>query len=274
VADAALATRTSYLDLIARGARRFLLPLIPLLAVIGIWWLVAAYHLENSRIYPTPPDVADHLVDILAGKDSAPGLGSSYENLWVTLYRLGFAFLLAFGVGSALGLVAGRVKHVFDFFDNLAWLVIAVPEVVWAFVLVVAIGISDSVPITAVALLLSGVVFINVAEGSKSFSSELTEMASSYKATTLQRIQDVYIPQAVPYLLGSARIAFAIGVKLIVIAEIVGLSRGVGFQISYWHTRIWVAPIVAWGIVLVAVVLIVEYLIFAPLESRVQRWKR
>lgn len=272
--DAAFGARKSYVGLILRGARRFLLPLVPLLAVIGIWWLVAEYHLQNSRIYPTPPDVADHVATILAGKDSAPGLGSSYENLWVTLYRLAIAFLLAFGVGSALGLVAGRIRHVFDFFDNIAWLVIAVPEVVWAFVLVVAIGISDSVPITAVALLLSGVVFINVAEGSKSFSVELSDMAASYKASTWQKIWDVYIPQAVPYLLGSARIAFAIGVKLIVIAEIVGLSRGVGFQISYWHTRIQVAPIVAWGIILVAIVLMVEYLIFAPLESRVQRWKR
>lgn len=273
--DAALEFGTeSYLEVIVRWTRRFVLPLVPLLAVIGIWWLVTAYHLENSRIYPTPPDVADHLATILAGKDSAPGLGTSYANLWVTLYRLGAAFLLAFGVGSALGILAGRIKHVFDFFDNIAWLVIAVPEVVWAFVLVVVIGISDSVPITAVALLLSGVVFINVAEGAKSFSTELASMAASYKASTWQRIWDIYIPQAVPYLLGSARIAFAIGVKLIVIAEIVGLSRGVGFQISYWHTRIQVAPIVAWGIVLVVVVLIVEYMIFAPLESRVQRWKR
>lgn len=272
--DAVLGRGPDYLSLALRGARRFLLPLVPLLAVIAIWWLIAEYHLQNSRIYPTPLDVGDHLLTIVAGKDSAPGLGSSYDNLWVTLYRLTIAFLLAFGVGSALGILAGRIKHVFDFFDNIAWLVIAVPEIVWAFVLVVVIGISDSVPITAVALLLSGVVFINVAEGAKSFSTELSDMSASYKASTWQRIWDVYLPQAVPYLLGSARIAFAIGVKLIVIAEIVGLSRGVGFQISYWHTRVQVAPIVAWGIVLVVVVLIVEYLIFAPLESRVQRWKR
>lgn len=274
LADAAPGGGTNFLDLSLRWTRQILLALGPIVIVIGVWWALTAFYFDNSRIYPTPPDVAEHLGTILAGKDSAPGLGSSYSNLWVTIYRLGVAFILAFVVGSVLGLIAGRVKHVFDFLDNIAWLVIAIPEIVWAFVLVVILGISNSVPITAVAVLLTGIVFINVSEGAKSFSGELVEMAASYKASLWQRIQDVYVPQAVPYLLGSARIAFAIGVKLIVIAEIVGLSRGVGFQISYWNTRIQVAPIVAWGIVLVIVVLMVEYGIFAPLERRVQRWKR
>lgn len=270
----ALQVRKGSLELIGRWGWRVVVPLVPILLAIAAWWAITELHYDNSRIYPTPIDVGEHLGKILAGQDSAPGLGSSYENFWVTLYRLGFAFTIAFAVGGTLGLISGRVRHVFDFFDNIAWLVIAVPEVVWAFVLVVAIGISNSVPITAVALLLGGIVFINVAEGTKTFSAELDEMAASYKASLGQRVRDVYIPQAVPYFLGAARIAFAIGVKLIVIAEIVGLSRGIGFQISYWHSKVQVAPIVAWGIVLVVVVLIVEYGIFAPLESRVQRWKK
>ena len=270
----ALAGSTRFFGPIIRWAWQILLRLGLILVAVAIWWLVTAFLLDNSRIYPTPPDVAEHLVTIIAGKDSAPGLGSSYSNIWVTIYRLGIAFTLAFVTGSALGLIAGRIKPVFDFLDNIAWLVIAVPEVVWAFVLVVILGISDSVPITAVAVLLTGIVFINVAEGAKSFSNDLLEMADSFKVSLWQRIRDVYVPQAVPYLLGSARIAFTIGVKLIVIAEIVGLSRGVGFQISYWHSRIWVAPIVAWGIVLIVVALVVEYGVFTPLERRVQRWKR
>lgn len=270
----ALEVREGYPELIGRWAWRVLLPLVPIAIAIAAWWAVTDLHYDNSRIYPTPIDVGDHLAKILAGKDSAPGLGSSYENLWVTLYRLGVAFAIAFVVGGTLGLIAGRVRHVFDFFDNIAWLTIAVPEIVWAFVLVVAIGITNAVPITAVALLLGGIIFINVAEGTKTFSAELDEMAASYKASLGQRIRDVYVPQAIPYFLGAARIAFAVGVKLIVIAEIVGLSRGVGFQISYWHSKVQVAPIVAWGIVLVVVVLVVEYAIFTPLEARVQRWRR
>jgi NitT/TauT family transport system permease protein len=200
-------------------------------------------------------------------------LGSSYEHIAATLFRLGVGFAVGYTAGAALGLLAGRVKTVFDFVSNIAWIAIAVPEVVWAFVLVVVLGITDVVPILAVAVLLGGVVFINVSEGAKVFSIELAEMAQAFKASRTQMVLDVWFPQTIPFLLGSARIAFALGIKLIVIAEIVGLSRGIGFQLSYWHTKIQVAPIVAWGIVLVIVALSIEYGVFTPLQRRLTRWK-
>lgn len=244
-----------------------------ILIAVAVWWLATATVLDNARIFPPPAAVAEHLLVIVSGAESAPRLGSSYEHIVATLFRLAAGCALGYAVGATLGLVAGRIKGVFDFLSNIAWIAIAVPEIVWAFVFVVILGITDVVPIVAVAVLLSGIVFIHVAEGAKSFSVELGEMARSYKASTAQLITDVWLPQTVPFLLGSARVAFSLGVKLIVIAEIVGLSRGIGFQISYWHTSIQVAPIVAWGIVLIAVAMCIEYGVFSPMQRRLTRWK-
>src|SRR5690606_34854946 len=160
-------------------------------------------------------------------------------------------------IGTLLGIVAGRSKLAFDFFDNIVWIFLAVPSVVWVFIFVVALGISEFVPIAAVSALLIPNVMVNVAEGAKSVPTELVSMAYSYKSVRWQRLVDVYLPFLVPYIVSSARVAFASGVKLIVIAEVVGQSSGIGYELKYWFDKLFLAPIVAWGFVLIAVGLIV-----------------
>jgi NitT/TauT family transport system permease protein len=149
----------------------------------------------------------------------------------------------------------------------------AVPSIVWVFIFAVAFGISNFVPIAAVAALLTPMVLVNIAEGAKSVPSDIVEMSDSYKVTRWQRLTGVFLPFLVPYLVSSARTAFGLGVKLVVVAEVVGLASGVGYEIQYWYDRLFMGPNVAWGIVMVAVGLVVDYGIFGPLERRVSRWK-
>jgi NitT/TauT family transport system permease protein len=134
-------------------------------------------------------------------------------------------------------------------------------------------GITDIVPIAAVSALLTPMIIVGVAEGAKSIPKDVLEMAESYKATTFQRVKDIYLPFLVPYLASSARTAFALGIKLIVVAEVIGLDNGIGFEIKYWYGRLFMGPIVAWGIVMIVIGLVVDYGIFGPIERRVSRWK-
>jgi ABC-type nitrate/sulfonate/bicarbonate transport system permease component len=54
---------------------------------------------------------------------------------------------------------------------------------------------------------------------------------------------------------------------------VVGLASGVGYEIQYWYDRLFMGPIVSWGIVMVVVGLIVDYGVFVPMERHVSRWK-
>jgi len=253
-----------------RGKSKVLLQLLPILLFIAVWWIVAIV-MDIPRLYPTPLMVAERFASIIAGKSE---LGSSsYLHIAATFYRFFVAFVISFVSGAIIGLLIGRNKVLFDLFDNVGWIFFSVPAVVWAFILVVAIGISDVVPILVLMALLVPKVAILVAEGTKATPADILEMADSYKATTWQKVKDVFIPHLVPYLVASARVSFSIGVKIIIVAEVIGLTTGIGFMVKYWFDKCFVAPIVAWGMVLIFLAIIAEYALFGKLEQRVTRWR-
>lgn len=258
---------------LGRSARRALSELpwvaLPVVAFVAIWWVATAL-LDRSRIFPPPDLVAQELVRIVSGEGV---LGSTHGHIVATMYRLFAAFAVSMVIGTLLGIVAGRVKLIFDLLDNVVWVFMAVPSIVWVFIFVVALGISEFVPIAALGALLTPMILLNVAEGTKSLPRDLLEMGRSYKASRWQMMFDVFLPYLVPYLASSARVAFALAVKLIVIAEVVGLSSGIGYELKYWYDLLFMAPIVAWGIFMIGIGLLVDYGVFRTFELWATRWK-
>lgn len=252
-----------------RGKGKILLQVSPVLLFIGVWWIVAAI-MAIPRIYPTPLMVGEEFIRILAGNSE---LGSTYVHIGATFYRFSVAWVISFTSGAIIGLLIGRNKILFDLFDNVGWIFFSVPAILWAFILVVAMGITDIVPIGVLMALLIPKVAIITAEGAKATPSDLVEMADSFKATTWQKVKDVFIPHLVPYLVSSARVSFSIGVKVILVAEVVGLTTGIGFMVKYWSDKVFVAPLVAWGIIIIVLALLVEYTAFDRLERRVTKWR-
>lgn len=245
---------------------------LPILVSFVAAWHVIATTLwaGESRLLPGPVQVGSELIRIAIGESE---LGSSsYEHILATLFRLGVGFTIAFVLGSILGVIAGRREFVFHALDSLVWTFMAIPSIVWAFIFVVAIGITDLVPIAALIALLAPGVLIAIAEGVKSIPEELLKLAESYKLNSWQRAKDLYGPFLVPYLVSSARVAFALGLRLIVIAEVVGLSRGIGFEMDYWSQQLYMAPIVAWGGVLIVIGLFLDYSVFGRLQKRFRGW--
>ena len=253
-----------------RGKSRIVLQVLPVLLFIAVWWIVAVV-MDIPRLYPTPLMVGEEFAGIIAGK-SALGY-SSYTHIAATFYRFFVAFVISFVTGAIIGLLIGRNKVLFDLFDNVGWISFSVPAVVWAFILLVILGITDVVPIGVLMALLIPKVAIIVAEGAKATPADIIEMADSYKATTWQKVTDVFLPHLVPYLVASARVSFSIGVKIIIVAEVVGLTTGIGFMVKYWNDNVFVAPLVAWGLILILSALIAEYALFGRLEQSMAKWR-
>lgn len=243
-----------------------IVPVLPIVLVVICWWFVADILGQRSRVFPSPFDVVVELRRIVGG--DTPIGGSSYVHFGASLARLAIAFGVSFVLGSALGILAGRKKIVFDLLGSSVWVFLSVPSIVWVFIFVVALGLGNAVPITALCALLTPMVFVNVVEGSKSIPVELTEMAGAFHVGRRQLITEVYVPYLVPYLVGAARVSFALGLRIVTVVEVIGLSKGVGYLLDYWNQSVNVAPIVAWGVIFIVVGLVIDNGVFAPLERR------
>ena len=244
-------------------------PLVPLLGLLALWWFLTAVVAHRPRIYPDPLTVAAAIGDIVNGNS---GLGPTAQHVSATLFRLSMGWGLSMVVGTALGLVAGRSRTAFAFFENVVWVLMATPSIVWVFIIAVAIGVSDLVPILALSALLAPQVLITVAEGAKSVPADLVQLADSYRVGRGQRMWDVYLPYLVPYILSSGRVTFALGTKIILVAEVIALSSGVGYVVQFWDDKVFLGPVVAWGLLFTAFGILVDRLVFDTIDRRTARW--
>lgn len=252
-----------------KGTVRLLRSTTAVIAAIAVWWLVAGVWLDNARLYPTPLGVWEALLDIASGETP---LGSTWTHLGATLERAVLAFVIAYVLGTVLGVIAGRKPAFFDFMTPAVWIAFSVPSVVWVFLFLIVFGISNLVPVMALVVLLSAPVFLGAAEGTKAANKDLIAMADAYHVRGWRRLVSVYLPSIVPFLLANARVSFALAIRIVIIAEVVGLQDGVGLLVRYWADRLYMAPVVAWGLVLAMVGLFVDRFIIGYFERRTRRW--
>ncbi|MBU2961824.1 ABC transporter permease subunit [Citreicella sp. C3M06] len=249
-------------------SRRLMLNAAPVAVGIGLWWAITTFVLVQPRLFPPPQNVLGELARILS--NDGP-LGSTYAHAGATLSRLLVAWAISFVVGTLLGVLAGRKRLVLDFMANPVWIAMSVPSVVWVFILLVLFGIDNIVPVSALVLLLSAPVFLGTAEGVRAISKDLLEMCDSYHVRGWQRLTDFYLPAIASYMVANARVSFAYGIRIVLIAEVIGLPNGVGILVAYWSDTLFMAPIIAWGILLTAVGMAVDLLIFGPLQRRIRQ---
>ena len=258
-------TRRSFANPIVR----LVLGLIPITVLVFLYQLLADSK-SRPRIFPPVSDIWDAFYEILIGHGE---LGTSYDQIMVTSLRILSAFVISFIFGVLIGIGAGRNKLLFSFVENLVWVFMAVPSVVWVYLFAVGLGLSPVVPPIAVAATVMPQFIVLIAEGAKSVPDDLVEMARSYKTTTWQRLTGLFLPFLVPYLIAASRTSFATAVKIMLVAEVIGRPSGIGFEVSYWDGKLFMGPVIAWGITMLLMGLLVDNLVFSPIERRVSGWK-
>lgn len=259
-----------FFGLYNQKTRHYFLLIFSLILFVSLWWAISVLF-NKPRVFPSPILVGEKLLSLVQGESEVGP--SSYSHLWSTLSRLFIASTLAFSIGSTVGILMGRILRIFNFFENLAWIFICVPAIVWSYILVVTFGTTDITAIGVVMALVTPKVALNVSEGSKAIPQDLIEMADSFRATLFQKIKDIYLPYLIPYLFGGARIGFSIGLKVIIVAELVGLGNGIGYMIDYWWDEFFLAPILAWALFLILTGLAIEYGFFGILERKLKKWQ-
>ena len=98
-------------------------------------------------------------------------------------------------------------------------------------------------------------------------------MGKVFRFSRLKTLRHVVLPQLQPYFAAATRSGIALIWKIVLVVELLGRSNGVGFQIHLYFQLFDVATILAYTLVFVAVMLLVEYLFLQPLEKHSRRWR-
>jgi NitT/TauT family transport system permease protein len=217
-------------------------------------------------VFPGPLTLARRMIEIYSNP-------ASYVVVGETLLRIFEGFAISMLAGTALGLLMGLKRDVEIFFDSWIMVLLTMPAVCWAFLSVLWFGVSDAAPILTIVLIVFPFVVMNVWSGTKAMEKNLIEMSSVYKADRLLKLRKVLIPQLMPYIFSSLRIALSLSWKMALVAEAFGGGTGVGQELINWFQDTRVDMMLAWGVSFMIVMVAIDLLVFRAWSRRAFAWR-
>ncbi len=204
--------------------------------------------------------------------DGLPGNADIYIHLGTTLLET----LLAFGIGTALGLVCGL------------WLALAptasailepyikaansMPRVILAPIFAVWFGLGIWSKVALAVTLVFFIVFFNVYQGVKEVSPVVLANARMLGASQKQLLRTVYLPSATSWVFSSLHTAVGLPFVGAVVGEYLGSARGVGYLILQAEGTFDVNTVFAGIVVLTAFALLLDGAV-GKIERRLMKWQ-
>lgn len=133
-------------------------------------------------------------------------------------------------LGGALAIIPyrwpvadGIVRHRITPFLN------SFPSVGWAILAMIWFGPTDAAVVFVEIAILTPFCLINILEGLKELDRELIEMGSSFTRHRGRSFAKIVVPMLLPYVMSALRIAYGVGWKIALVAELFGVSSGLGY---------------------------------------------
>lgn len=235
------------------------------LAVFVLLWQIAALWTDSPAL-PPPLTVLSTFIEASAS-------GELPYHLAVTLARTAVAFLLSMIIGASIGLVMGRSGRLDRFFDSWLILFLNIPALVVIILCYIWFGLTEVAAVLAVSINKIPNVAATMREGARALDRQYMDLARAYRFGGWKTLRHVILPQLSPFFAASARSGLALVWKIVLVVELLGRSNGVGFQLHLFFQLFDVPSILAYTIAFVAVIQLIEILIFKPWERAANRWR-
>ena len=200
------------------------------------------------------------------------GTGMLWVHIWTTFSEA----MLAFAIGSVLGVLFGFVLAGVPLLAALLEPYIrvanALPRVVLApiFLLWFGLGIWSKVALGVTVVFF--IVFFNTYRGVREVNPAIVDNARMLGASHVQLVRHVLVPSALTWIFSSLHISIGMTIVAVVVGEYLGASRGIGYLIAQAEGVFDTTGVFAGMVVLAAWVLLVG-IVIGRVERRVLRWK-
>jgi NitT/TauT family transport system permease protein len=248
-----------------RLAEALHLPTLVVLALGTIAWSLLSDR-YGAYLFPPPGKVLGALVGITSS-------GQLWLHVGASLYRIGLGFAGAVVVSILAGLLIARLPLARLVVRDLTAILNSTSVFVWLVLALIWFGLSNSGPIFTTFMIVLPVMLSNVGEGIDGIDRKLTEMAQAYRLGEIDRFRHVTLPGVIPHLVAGMKVSFALGLRVSVVAELFGVSSGIGYMMNFSRDTLRTDLVFAWALVLVAVMVVAEQVIFEPLARRANRWR-
>ena len=239
-------------------------------ALVIIWYF-AAMLMADAEVLPGPLAIAYAIFGVLV--EPGPEGRSAFFHVGITLGRTFITFGVAMALGIAIGLAMGLRKTIEYSMMSLIPLALTMPTILMVFLAVMWFGFNEIGSLVAVVGVVTPYVAVNIFQGAQAMDKSVIDMATVFRADKKMMIRKVYIPQLLPYIFSAFRFAFGMTWKIVALAETFGIKYGIGYMFFFWFEQFNMELVLAWIIMFVILMLILEHGVFARLEHAAFKWR-
>ena len=190
----------------------------------------------------------------------------------LTAWRIFAGLLGAFIIGGIIALVIARSRTAENFITPVLTFFQGIPALSWVvFAIIWFHGIEFRVWFIMLMTTLPAFTF-QILDAFRSMSKDLFEMTMSFRPSRTKLFRYLIVPTILPGILTAWKVNLGNAARVVVVAELVGATGGVGYELLKQQQLFDMAGAMAWTLQLVLFVLVVQQSINA-IESWALRYR-
>lgn len=246
-------------------SERFRLPSLVVLAVVLVVWEAVARR-YGAYVMPSPGAVVRGLVTVVL-------TGEVWTHAGASLFRIAIGFGSALVVSVLMGLASFLWRPARIAVADVVTVLNSTSVFVWIVISLIWFGLTNMAPIFATFMITLPVVAANVVEGVATVDRRLLEMGQVYRLSGWEKFRSIVIPSTIPHLVAGMKVGFGLALKVSVVAEIFGVTSGIGYAMNYSRETLATQMVFVWALVMVVIMLVTDKLVFDSLTRRLERWR-
>jgi NitT/TauT family transport system permease protein len=232
--------------------------------LVAIWQAMYASGRWSPMLFPSPGDVWSALLDGFRQ-------GTFPTAIRASLQRVLIGFIISFILGVVIGTAMARWKSVQDTLGSLVLGMQSLPSICWAPLALMWFGLQDEAILLVVVLGSTFSVTEATYAGFRNVPPLYRRAAMVMGATQLQLLRRVLIPAAMPSIVTGLKLSWSFAWRSLMAGELVASLGGFGQLLQNYRETFDMPSVVAVMVVIVAIGLLVNAMVFRPLEKSIQR---
>jgi NitT/TauT family transport system permease protein len=234
--------------------------------LLTVWQLVALSGIWPDYLFPGPLEVLSALVN---GFQNGQFLQASL----LSLQRLAIGYGISLIIGLVLGLLLGRSRLFEQTLGSLILGLQALPSVCWLPLAILWLGLTDQAIIFVVVMGALFSITLGVDAGVKNTPPIYIKAARNLGAHGVSLSTQVILPAAMPAIMNGLKQGWTFAWRSLMAGELLFYSLSLGNLLQTGRDLNDASQIMAVMLVIIAIGVAIDSLIFGPLERRVrERW--
>jgi taurine transport system permease protein len=243
------------------------LPFLAICSLASVWlWATN----QNSTLIPSPHSVILRLTQLFTQPINKYTL---IQHIGISLRRILIALCFATIIGLIVGILIGWSNIAKRTIGTLFEFIRPIPPLAWLPLVIMSFGLGEFPKVLIIFIATVAPIIINTSTGIRLVDSLYLDVGRSFNASQCQLLWNISLPAALASIFAGLRNSISVGWTVVLAAEMMGATSGIGFLITR-GMDFFDVPLIIAGIITVGIVGALISLICELIERWLCPWKK